>query len=91
MVVSFAPAFLRQIKKLDPPVKTAVRSVVEKFIDFYESGRRTPGLAVKRLRGEVWEARSGLRTRIVYRLFGGELRFILAGDHAEVRRSLADC
>ncbi len=89
MVVSFSPAFLKQMRKLDRPVKEAAKSAVEKVIDFYEAGVRMPGLGVKRLRGEVWEARSGLKIRVLFHLHGEELRFILAGNHSDVVRFLA--
>lgn len=88
MQVSFAPAFLKQIEKLDPQVRRAAKEAAARVIDFYESAARTPGLGVKRLRGDIWEARSGLRIRVLYRLSGGELRFVLAGGHDDVRRFL---
>lgn len=51
MQISFAPAFLRQVEKLDPPLKRAVKSATADVIDFYESRLASPGLGVKRLRG----------------------------------------
>ena len=88
MQVSFAPAFLRLLGKLDPPVKESVKQTVERVIEFYEAGARSGGLGVKRLRRDLWEARAGLRIRAVYSLSGGQLRFILAGNHDDVRTYL---
>lgn len=89
MRVVFAPSFLKQLSKLDPPVKESAKEAAGKVIDFYELGTKAPGLGVKRLRGEIWEARAGLRIRILYLLNGNELRFVLAGTHEDVGRYLA--
>ncbi|MCM2303688.1 MAG: hypothetical protein NDJ72_03245 [Elusimicrobia bacterium] len=89
MRVSFAPAYLKQLKKLDPQVKEDAKEATGKVMDFYEFGNKSPGLGVKRLRGDIWEARAGLKIRILYSLSGDELRFILAGTHDDVRKFLS--
>lgn len=89
MRVSFAPAFLKQLRKLDPQVKEGAKDAAGKVMDFYESGNKPPGLGVKRLQRDVWEARAGLKIRILYSLSGDELRFILAGTHDDVRKFLS--
>lgn len=88
MRVSFAPAFLKQLGKLDPQVKEHAKAATEMVIGFYERNGKLPGLGVKRLRGNIWEARAGLRIRVIYLLSGDELRFVLAGTHEDVRRFL---
>ena len=90
MHVSFAPSFLKQLDKLDPQVRTAAKAAATRVIEFYEASSRTPGLGVKRLRGDIWEARAGLRIRVLYRLSNGELRFVLAGSHDDVKRFLSE-
>lgn len=85
MQVSYAPAFLRHLRNLDKPVRETVKEAVGNVIDSYEGRRRTPGLGIKRLRGNLWEARAGLQVRVVYALSGDHLRFILAGNHDDVR------
>lgn len=89
MRVTFAPSFLKHLEKLDPPVKVSAKAAAGKVIDFYEGGVKPTGLGVKRLRGEVWEARAGLHIRVLYLLSGDELHFVLAGTHEDVRRYLA--
>lgn len=88
MRITFAPAFRKQLGKLDPQAKGTAKAAAEKVIDFYEGGAKASGLGVKRLRGNVWEARAGLRIRILYLLSGDELTFVLAGTHEDVRRFL---
>ena len=88
MKVYFSPTFLKIVKKLDPSVKRNVKSTISKVIDLYESDRKTPGLGIKQLRGIVWEARSGIRIRVVFTLSRGTLTFVLAGNHDDVKRYL---
>ena len=51
MEVVFAPAFLRILKKFDPPVKEGVKAAVVAVTDYYETGQKTPGLGLTQLRG----------------------------------------
>ncbi|OGR91566.1 MAG: hypothetical protein A2V88_12420 [Elusimicrobia bacterium RBG_16_66_12] len=88
MEVSYAPAFLRLLGKLDPQVKEAAKEATARVIDFYLFGHKTHGLGIKRLRTDIWEARAGLRIRILYRLSAQSLHFILAGTHDDVKRFL---
>ena len=90
MQVSYAPAFLRLLGKLDAPVKASVKQAVGRVIDFYEGGNKATGLGVKRLRGNLWEARAGLHVRILYSLSSDRLRFILAGNHDDVPQFLKE-
>ena len=89
MRISFAPAFLKQLRKLEPPAKESAKEAVRRVIDFYERRIKAPGLGVKRLRGRIWEARAGLKIRVLYLLKDDDLRFILAGSHDEVRNFLS--
>lgn len=88
MRVLFAPSFLRAVKKLDPSGKRSIRNAVSKIMDLYDSGRKTGGLGIKHLRKDLWEARSGIRTRIVYSLSKDRLTFILSGSHNDIRKFL---
>lgn len=86
--IYFAPSFERILKKLDPHIKSWVKDVVSKVIDFYAADRKSEGLGVKRLRGNICEARAGLKIRVLYDLSGSRLTFILAGSHDDVKRFL---
>jgi hypothetical protein len=88
VLFSFTSAFSRQVEKLDPQVKCAAQETIASVVRFYKFRERTPGLGIKRMRREVWEARSGLRIRILYRLEGESLCFVVAGTHDDVKRFL---
>lgn len=86
--IYFAPSFERILKKLDPHIKSWVKDATAKVIDFYTADKKSEGLGVKRLRGNIWEARAGLKIRVLYDLAGSRLTFILAGSHDDVKRFL---
>lgn len=88
MQVCYAPAFLRLFNKLDSPVKEGVKVTISKVIDLYETGNKSVGLGIKHLRGDLWEARSGLKIRVVYSMSEDEIRFLLAGSHDDVKNFL---
>ena len=44
------------------------------------------GISIRRLRGNVFECRAGLKIRLLFRAQGPALEFFCVGDHDEVRR-----
>lgn len=88
MEIYFAPSFQRIIKKMDSPVKESIKNSVKQIIDFYNSGQKTSGLGIKNLRGTLWEARSGIKVRVLYDLSENQLTFVLAGSHDNVKNFL---
>ena len=88
MEVVFAPAFLRILKKFDSPIKEGVKEAVAAVIDYYETSQKTPGLGLTQLRGTLWEARAGIRWRVLYVVGENRLTFVLAGSHDDVRHFL---
>ena len=46
------------------------------------------GIGLKRLRQNYWEIRKGLKTRILFQWEKDTVKFILAGNHDDVRRFL---
>jgi hypothetical protein len=46
------------------------------------------GLGLKRLRGDFWEFRVGIRARVVFRWNRYLAEFVLVGDHDQIKRFL---
>ena len=46
------------------------------------------GIGLKRLRGDFWEVRKGLKVRLLFRWNGDCVEFVLAGNHDDVHRFL---
>jgi hypothetical protein len=84
----FKPSFGRSLKHLHPREQSGAREAADALMDFYTTGEKTPGLGIDHLRGPFWEARVGLRVRLLYRWQKNMIEFVLAGNHDDVKRFL---
>jgi hypothetical protein len=73
---------------MDTHVKEGVKNSINEVIDFYITKQKTAGLGIKHLRGTLWEARSGIKIRVLYDLSADQLTFILVGSHDDVKNFL---
>ena len=89
MKFDFKPTFERSIKALSPHEKEEIKGVALRLIDILaQDYPLQQGLGLKRLQGQYWEVRKGLRTRILFRWQKDLVEFILAGDHDDIKRFL---
>lgn len=74
MIVTFTKSFERSLRKAGDrePAKIAV----QKLIVALERNIKPGGLGLKKLREDIWEIRAGLKTRVLFVLFPGEIRFL---------------
>jgi len=84
------PAFERSVRRLPADRKARVKSAVEQLILFFETRQQPQGLGLKRLRRDFWEFRAGLGDRIIFRITGDLVEFVIAGNHDEICRFLRD-
>ena len=82
------PAFDRMLRRLPADRKARVKEVIQQLVVFFETRQQPQGLGLKRLRSDYWEIRAGLGVRVIFRLSGDVVEFIIAGDHDEIRRFL---
>ena len=82
------PSFDRTLQRLPPDRKARVKEAVQALVVFFETKQQPQGLGLKRLRRDYWEIRAGLGDRVMFRLSGGLVEFVIAGDHDEIRRFL---
>lgn len=82
------PAFERSLRRLPPDRKERAKEAIQQLVIFFETRQQPHGLGLKRLRGSFWEIRVGLGDRVLFRLRGELVEFILVGDHDEIRRLL---
>ncbi len=91
MRFEFKPSFDRSIKVFSEREKQELKDAVCRLIDALSGQELMPkGLGLKKLRGNFWETRKGLKTRILFRREKDCLEFILAGDHNDIKRFLKD-
>ncbi len=89
MRFEFKPSFDRCVKGLHGPEKQEIKTVAVQLINMLSQDREIyKGIGLKRLRGNFWEVRKGLKTRILFRWEGDLVEFILAGNHDDIKRFL---
>ena len=89
MRYTFRPSFDRSIKSLHPCQKSELKALCLEFLEVLENHSVIPaGMGLKRLRGDYWEIRQGLRNRILFRWEDDEIDFVLAGDHDSISEFL---
>ena len=89
MRFEFKPSFERSIKSLHSPEKDDVKDSAAKLIDVLSKDRQIhQGLGLKRLMGDYWEVRKGIKARILFRWKGDLVEFVLAGNHDDINRFL---
>ena len=91
MRFEFKPSFYRSIKAFPEREKQDLKDAACRLIDALSGQALMPqGMGLKKLRGNFWETRKGLKTRILFRRDKDWLEFILAGDHNDIKRFLKD-
>ena len=90
MKYSFKQSYVHSLKKLDKKRAEKVHSAFEQLVHLFETGEKTSGLGLKKLRFGFWEARAGLMDRIIFRRKADTIEFILAGNHTEIKNFLKD-
>ncbi len=89
MRFEFKPSFDRSIKQLTLNDKADVKVAASQLIEVLSKDREIyQGLGLKRLKGDFWEVRQGLKVRILFRWDGDLIEFVLAGNHDDVKRFL---
>ena len=89
MRFEFKPSFDRSVKNFRGREKEEIKEVALKAIDILSQDKVVHrGIGLKRLKGDFWEIRKGLKARIVFRWQGDLVEFILAGDHNDIKRYL---
>jgi len=89
MRFEFKPSFDRSVKAFHGKEKEEIKEVALQAIDILSQDKPVrKGIGLKRLKGDFWEIRKGLKARIIFRWQGDVVEFILAGDHNDIRRYL---
>ena len=89
MKFEFKPSFDRSIKVFLDREKVEIKDLAVELVGMLSHDREIyKGIGLKRLKGNLWEVRKGLKTRILFRWEGELVEFILAGNHDDVRRFL---
>lgn len=89
MRFEFKPSFDRSIKTFHGKDKEQIKKVAIQAVDILSRDRIIhKGIGLKRLKGDFWEIRKGLKARVLFRWEGDLIEFIVAGDHNDIKRYL---
>lgn len=89
MKFEFKSSFDRSVKSSHGREKEEIKKIALQAIDILSQDRMLhKGIGLKRLKGDFWEIRHGLKARILFRWEGNLVEFILAGDHNDIKRFL---
>ncbi|MFA4991445.1 MAG: hypothetical protein WC569_02575 [Candidatus Omnitrophota bacterium] len=89
MRFEFKPSFDKSVKNFHGEEKEEIKKTAIQAIDVLSQERSVyKGMGLKHLFGNFWEVRKGLKVRILFRWEGDLIKFILAGDHNEIKRYL---
>ncbi|OIO02775.1 hypothetical protein COY52_10495 [Candidatus Desantisbacteria bacterium CG_4_10_14_0_8_um_filter_48_22] len=89
MKVRYLNSFILQFESMPAQDRRKVTGAVSGLLGFIEKRVRPPaGLGIKKLRKNLWEARAGIRTRVLFALEPGLVTFAFTGNHDEIRRYL---
>lgn len=82
-------AFKRAYKGLEGTRQERADGTLLKLADAFETGQIPPGLGLKPLQYGIWEARSGIHDRILFRREPDDVvELLLIGTHDEIKRFL---
>ena len=84
----YQPSFLDTTRQLSHTQATKCLSAIEKVQHAMESYQWPQGLAITHLRGDYFEFRVDIHTRVIYRRIGDLIQYVLYGSHDQVRRFL---
>jgi len=82
----FLPSFDRSIKRLEHQRKHNVSKAAVDLIKALSSGLKPEGLGVKKLSADIWEARAGIKDRILFLYTDDLITFLIAGNHDEISK-----
>lgn len=84
----YQPSFLAAAQSLSRAEADTLLKAVEKFQSAIESRQWPPGLGLTHLRADYFEFRVNIHTRVVYQRSADLVRYVLYGNHDEIRRFL---
>ena len=88
MRYAYQPSFLDTTRPLSHTNASKLLKAVEKFQHAMENRQWPQGLGITHLREDYFEFRVDIHARVIYQRQGDLVRYVLYGNHDEVRRFL---
>jgi hypothetical protein len=88
--ILLSPRFLAALKNLGDADVTRVEEALRVLPECFGEPHLCAGISIRRLRGNIFECRAGLKVRLLFRAQGQALEIFFVGNHDEVRRLIRD-
>ena len=85
---AFSRSFEKSLKGLYPQEKVAIQRQVDSFMLAMTTRQVPAGFGIKKLGGDLWEFRTDLALRVLFKWTKSEIGFLFIGNHNEVRMFL---
>jgi hypothetical protein len=86
LLIDLSKRFRTRIREFPKSRRREIARVIDSLRDGFGIAHLHSGLGIRRLQGDYFECRAGLKLRLVFRARRGVLYFITAGNHNEIRR-----
>jgi hypothetical protein len=81
---AFAKSFEKSLKSLSTQEKVAIQRQVDSFMLAMDTRQIPSGFGIKKLGGDLWEFRTDLTLRVLFKWTKSEIVFLFVGNHNEV-------
>lgn len=88
MRYAYHQPFLQATSRLSSHHARTLLKAVEKFQRGIDTNQWPRGLGITHLRGDYFEFRVDIHTRVIYRRSPGLIEYVLYGSHDDIRRFL---
>ena len=91
MRIEFRKSFEKSLKKVNSKDRENVFEVCQALLDVIEKQEQpSQGIGLKKLEKNFWEIRVNIQIRIIFEWQQDLLKFILAGNHDEIKKFLKE-
>jgi len=84
--ILLSPRFLTALNSLNDADMSRVEEALRVLPDCFGQPHVHAGISIRRLRGNIFECRAGLKIRLLFRASAPALEVFFVGSHDEVRR-----
>jgi len=87
-IINILPSFEKSSNKLSKRDKEKLKKSLHQLNNFLLFNTLPKGLGLKKLAGDLYELRVGMRLRVIFKMKKEIVYLILAGSHQDIRQYL---
>ena len=91
MRIEFRKSFEKSLRKINPKEKEGIFEICQALLNMIErQAGPSQGLGLKKLEKTFWEIRVNIHLRIIFEWQEDLIKFLLIGNHDEIKRFLKE-